>query len=106
MNSLQEIKSTLSKHKEHLYTDYPIKSMAIFGSYSRNEETNDSDIDLLVKFLPDNKITLFYYLNLIHELSNLTGKQVDLVEEGQLKNFAKDSFNKDKILIYERKTKR
>ena len=75
----------------------------VFGSFSRNEENDNSDIDLLVQFSKDKKITLFYYLRLKNKLENLTGKKVDLVEAGQLKNFAKDSLEKDKILIYERK---
>ncbi len=75
----------------------------VFGSFSRNEENENSDIDLLVQFSKDKKITLFYYLRLKNKLENLTGKKVDLVEAGQLKSFAKDSFEKDKILIYERK---
>ncbi len=75
----------------------------VFGSFSRNEEDENSDIDLLVQFSKDKKITLFYYLRLKNKLENLTGKKIDLVEAGQLKNFAKDSFAKDKILIYERK---
>lgn len=75
----------------------------VFGSFSRNEENENSDIDLLVQFSKDKKITLFYYMRLKNKLENLTGKNVDLIEAGQLKNFAKDSFEKDKILIYERK---
>ena len=75
----------------------------VFGSFSRSEENDDSDIDLLVQFSKNKKITLFYYLKLKNNLEDITGKKVDLVEEGQLKDFAKNSFEKDKILIYERK---
>ena len=80
----------------------PIEKAWIFGSYSRNEESDKSDIDILVKFSPDKKITLFYYLRLKNELEKLTGKAVDLVEEGQLKKFAVKNFNEDNVLIYER----
>ncbi|MCD4793007.1 MAG: nucleotidyltransferase domain-containing protein [Bacteroidales bacterium] len=80
----------------------PIEKAWIFGSYSRNEESDKSDIDILVKFSPNNKITLFYYLQLKYELEKLTGKSIDFVEEGQLEKFALESFNKDKVLIYER----
>ena len=81
----------------------PIEKAWIFGSYSRNKEEQESDIDLMVKFVANKKITLFYYLKLKNELEKLTGKSIDLVEEGQLKDFALPSFKKDKILIYERK---
>ena len=58
----------------------PIEKAWVFGSYSRGEETHESDIERKV----------------LH-------KDIDLVEDGQLKDFAKDSAERDKILIYERK---
>jgi len=56
----------------------------------------------LLKFYKNKKITLFYYLRLKIELEELTGRNVDLIEDGQLKQFAIPGFDKDKILIYER----
>ena len=50
MRTKDEIRSTLSKHRNHLFQAYPIKSMAIFGSYARNESTDNSDLDILVEF--------------------------------------------------------
>lgn len=50
MRTLQEIRSTLSTHRNHLFNDYPIKSLAIFGSYSRSDNTSVSDLDILVEF--------------------------------------------------------
>ena len=43
---------------------------------------------------------------MINELSVITGKKIDLVEDGQLKPFAGKNADADKILIYERKAKR
>ena len=39
---------------------------------------------------------------MINDLQTLLHRKIDLVEEGQLKDFAKDSVDHDKILIYER----
>ncbi len=94
--------SLIQKINAYLSREFIDKAW-VFGSFSRNEEDENSDIDLLVQFSKNQKITLFYYLKLKNKLEELTGKKVDLVEEGQLKNFAKSSFEKDKILIYERK---
>jgi predicted nucleotidyltransferase len=44
MKSLQEIQSVLGKHKHHLFSEYPIKSMAIFGSYARKEQNINYNI--------------------------------------------------------------
>jgi|ERR1035437_5858139 predicted nucleotidyltransferase len=97
-------KNSINKIAEYL-TGQPVEKAWLFGSYARNEETNDSDIDLLVSFLPGTKITLFQYAHLVNELEKLTGKNIDLVEEGQLKDFAEESAAHDKLLIYERKAK-
>jgi hypothetical protein len=88
------------------FANQPIEKAWIFGSYARCEENTKSDIDILVNFSPDAKITLFKYIHIINELQRLTGKKVDLVENGQLRNFAVSNAEKDRILIYERKTKR
>ena len=83
-----------------------IEKAWIFGSFSRGEETHHSDIDLMIRFSGDKKITLFYYIRLKNELERITGKHIDLVEEGQLKEFAVPEFEKEKILIYEKKNSR
>ena len=82
----------------------PIEKVWVFGSYSRGNETQQSDIDILVRFDNEAQITLFKYASIVNSLQKLLHKKVDLVEEGQLKDFAKDSAEQDKILIYERET--
>lgn len=81
----------------------PVEKAWVFGSYSRDEETHDSDIDILVRFDSNANITLFKYAGMVDELERLLQKKIDLVEEGQIKDFAKDSVERNKILIYERR---
>jgi predicted nucleotidyltransferase len=76
MKSLREIELTLSKHKHHLFAEYPIKSIAIFGSYARKEQTNKSDLDLMVEF---NGQIGIRFVDLAEEIENLIGFKVDLV---------------------------
>ena len=57
----------------------------------------------MVNFSPETKVTLFKCVHIVNDLQALTGKKADLVEEGQLKQFAIISAENDKILIYERK---
>jgi len=86
------------------FESQPIEKAWIFGSYARTEENQNSDIDILVNFSKESKVTLFKYVHIVNDLHALTGKKIDLVEEGQLKPFAIESAEHDKILIYERKT--
>lgn len=83
MNTLQEIAMTLSKHKHRLFAEYPIKSLAIFGSYARREQKKDSDLDLLVEF--NDKIGI-RFIDLADELEKLIGFKVDLVSRKGIKD--------------------
>lgn len=56
-----------------------------------------------VSFSEGSKINLFKYIHIVNDLRELTGKKIDLMEDGQLKPFARESAEHDKILIYERK---
>ncbi len=88
-----------------VFENQPIERAWLFGSFSRNEESEASDIDIVVRFLQPNNISLMSYVHLLNQLSDVAGRKVDLVEDGYLKDFALESFKKDKVLIYERKTK-
>jgi uncharacterized protein len=57
--------------------DAGVTTAAIFGSVSIGQETEQSDLDLLVSFA--RPITLFEQLDLAERLSMLCGRQVDLV---------------------------
>jgi len=82
MKSLQEIKSTLSNHKQHLFSEYPIKSMAIFGSYARKEQKDESDLDLIVEFNGNIGIR---FIDLAEEIESLIGFKVDLISRNGVK---------------------
>ena len=83
--------------------DQPVSKAWLFGSYSRGEETANSDIDLLVEYTDSDSISLFTISRIATALRKLTGKTVDLVERNRLLPFASQSAEQDKILIYERK---
>ena len=96
MRSLQEIKSTLSNHKSRLFKDYPIKSMAIFGSYSRREQNDSSDLDILVEF--SDKIGI-RFIDLAEDLEEILGVKVDLVSRKGIKEKYLESINSDLIYV-------
>jgi predicted nucleotidyltransferase len=59
------------------------RSVAVFGSVARGEESATSDIDFLVEFDPGS--SLFDLLHLTEELEMLLGVPVDVVSAGGLK---------------------
>ena len=96
------MKQSIINKLKVFFASQPVEKAWVFGSYSRGEEKRDSDIDILVRFDGNTQITLFKYAGLVNSLQKLLRKNVDLVEEEQLKDFAKESAEQDKILIYER----
>lgn len=86
--------------KEYFKTK-PVGKAWLFGSFARGEEREDSDVDILIQFLPDAKMGLAYF-GMICDLEELLKRPVDLVIDGDLLPFAQKSANHDKILIYER----
>lgn len=83
MKTLQEIESTLSKYKQPLFIKYPIRSLVIFGSYARNEQNIESDLDLMVEF--NDKIGI-RFIDLAEEIESLVGSKVDLVSRNAIKD--------------------
>lgn len=90
------------KKISHYLTGKPVNRAWIFGSVSRGEETNDSDVDLIVEFDPAAEVDLFDHVSMTQDLEDLLGRVVDIVSEGTLFPWVKRHVDNDKILIYER----
>jgi hypothetical protein len=75
MKSIKELKLVLNQHKPQLMRKYPIKKIGIFGSYSRGEETPQSDVDILVEFKSPIGLD---FVTLADELEEMLGVKVDL----------------------------
>lgn len=83
------------------FSTQPVLKAWLFGSFSRGEETKDSDIDIIVSLDKSRPVGLKFF-GMWTDLEELLGRKVDLVSEGTLLPFAKESVEKDKILIYVR----
>jgi predicted nucleotidyltransferase len=62
-----------------------VKELALFGSVLRKDFSDRSDVDVLIDFLPDTRITLFGLSNLQTELETMFRRHVDLVMKDTLK---------------------
>ncbi len=87
----------------NFFATQPVNKAWIFGSYARGEQTDDSDVDILVDFDHAHaQIGLMEYVRMQRTLSELLNKDVDLVEDGTLLPDIATSANHDKQLIYAR----
>ncbi len=95
MRTKEQILETIRRELPNLKRSYPISRLALFGSYSRNEQTRDSDVDLLIDF--DGPIGLFKIIELEGLLSDLLGVKVDLVTTSSLKELLRPQVLKEAI---------
>lgn len=85
---------------------YPVKRAALFGSAARGDMTSQSDVDMLVEFLPGRGGVDFEFFGLHIDLEEAFGRSVDLITYDALENEAKPRFRenvlRDVRVIYER----
>jgi predicted nucleotidyltransferase len=95
MYTKDQILKFLKQNKKLIQDKYKVKSIALFGSFARDEATQNSDIDILVDMMPsfDNFFDLKYFLE--DEFKTT----VDLGKEKNMRLFIKDKINKDLIYV-------
>jgi predicted nucleotidyltransferase len=91
---------TMTKQIAEYFKTQPVLKAWLFGSFARGEQTENSDVDILI--VPDEMVGLFKLSGMLLDLQELLNLKVDLVTEKGLLPFARKSVDRDKILIYER----
>lgn len=94
-------KETIIKMIAEYFKTQPVLKAYLFGSFSRGEETDSSDIDILI-VLDDSQHIGLKFFGMYEDLKDMLGRNVDLVTDRSLAPFARESVDRDKILIYER----
>ena len=97
MKNLEQIKSIINGHKLLLEERFKVKSIGLFGSSLRGEQSQESDIDILVEF--HSTIDLFEFIELENFLSEILGSKVDLVMRDALKPRIKDRILRETVDI-------
>lgn len=85
MKSLDEIKQQLERYQPVLQQTYHVSRLGLFGSYVRGEQTQESDVDVLVEFEPGFRFGLLKFCELENYLSEVLNLKVDLVMKEGLK---------------------
>lgn len=87
-------------HLGDLCRRYQVRELSLFGSAARGEMRPDSDIDLLVEFLPNAEVGLVEHAGLMLDLQKLLGWKVDLVSKNGLKPRIRHYVLADARLVY------
>ena len=102
VNRINQERVKIVQSIQDYFSRQPVNKAWLFGSFSRMEERQDSDIDILVELDRSAHPGLIQYAGMVNALERILNRKVDLVAEGTVKPFAQDSINHDKVLVYER----
>ncbi len=83
----EDIENKLRIEKRYLMDRFYVSKIGLFGSFARDEQTETSDIDLLVEF---SRPVGFEFLDLKDYLESVFGREVDLVTPNAIKPYMKD----------------
>jgi len=95
----EEILVYLKSQQQFFYDNFGIKFIGLFGSFSRDEAKDSSDIDNLYHLEEDKKLSMFKYLKLNSLLEDFFGRKVDLVRDETIKPQIKSYIEKDLIYV-------
>jgi predicted nucleotidyltransferase len=99
MKTQKEIIDFLQEHKDFLQKKYMIERIALFGSFARNEQHDDSDVDLLIELKSDVSNIHDLKEGLREYLTNSFERSVDLARKKYLKPYAKEQILKDLLYV-------
>lgn len=99
MLTKDEILNKLREIKPELYSKFYIKNLGLFGSYARGENSESSDIDILIEYDENTPFSLFTLIGAEHFLTELYGIKVDLVNKKSIKPALKDIILNEVIFV-------
>ena len=95
MINKQFILKFLKENKQQLKENYDVKKIGLFGSFSREEENIDSDIDILV----DMPSSFDKFFDLKYFLEDNFKRNVDLGMKNSMRAFIKKRIEKDILYV-------
>ena len=95
----KEIIKYLQEQEAYFHKTFGIHFIGLFGSFSRGDETKDSDIDILYNIDKDKKLSIFKYLKIASLLESFFQKKIDLVRVDTLKPQVKEDIDRDIIYV-------
>lgn len=95
MKSKEEVLRALKEELPRLREKFNVKSIGLFGSWVRGEQTGQSDVDVLVEF--EKPIGFFKFVELEDHLGERLGVKVDLVTPDALKPLIKPRVEKEAV---------
>jgi predicted nucleotidyltransferase len=108
--SLEQIKEIVEPIAQSVAQKYKLNALWVFGSYARNEATDESDLDFLIDYTDTSIFNYFDYFDLEQELEQLFNKKIDLITTYALYDHTMGKYSirfmnfviNDRVIIYEK----
>jgi len=97
MLTSNEIIHFLKENKSYIRTHFSCTEIGLFGSYVRNEQTNESDIDILVVFEPGTPNLYDVELELKEYLKKCFNREIDICSKKWIRPIFKTIVLKEAI---------
>ena len=96
MKTRKEIEKKLKRHKQTIIKRFNVKKIGFFGSYACGEESEASDVDILVEF---HENIGWEFFDVKEYLEEILGKRVDLVTVQALKRQLKKEILQEVVYV-------
>jgi len=92
-----EIFKTINLQMPYLKEKYHVKKLGVFGSVARNEQSPESDVDILVEF--ESPVGFFDFIRMENFLTGVLKMKVDLITRKALKSAIKEEVLKEVVYV-------
>jgi predicted nucleotidyltransferase len=99
MLTREDILAFLQTQKAELFSRYRLVKLGVFGSFARNEQTAESDIDVLVEFLPDTEDLSGKKLEIKNLINQQFDREVDICREKYVKPYFKSQILANAVYV-------
>lgn len=87
----------IREHMPELRDTYKVSKIGVFGSFAREEDTESSDIDILVEF--SQNVGLFHFIDLQNRLAEILKRKIDLATPNALHPVIKEQILREVLYI-------
>jgi len=99
----QALKEKIQKAVEKNSFKNEIQRVSLFGSYAYGVPRQESDVDILIEFIPDNTIGLFNFIKIKHDFEDFLHLKVDLATPDALSKYIREEVLQKSETLYDRK---
>lgn len=101
MLSATIIKQLLQQNKTYLQERFGIESLVLFGSFARNHQQENSDVDILYRIIPGKTMSLIRLQRLEQYISQLIqNRKIELVSGNHVEPIIQSTIEKEGIVVF------